>query len=349
MSEHLSLAVDAMSGDRGSESRVLAVRRFLGRHSHVRVLLVGDRQTLAPAADSLSQAFGERFELRHASQVVSMDEHPRSAMRSKKDSSMRVAIDLVKQGEAVACVSAGNTGALMAIARFVLRMSEGIDRPAILSSIPAIGGHTLMLDLGANANCTAAQLFQFGVMGSVIAREVHGIERPAVGLLNIGEEAIKGSDEIRAAGQMLTDTDLNYIGFVEGDDIFAGHVDVVVTDGFTGNVSLKTMEGAAHMLGALLREEFSRSIATRAAGVVAGPVLRSVRRKLDPRRYNGASLVGLTRIVIKSHGSADDVAFENALDTALLEVKKAVPEKISALLADFQRQSEDSQDGPRSG
>ncbi len=332
MSDYLTLAVDAMSGDRDSASRILAVRRFLKRHPHVRVLLVGNKETLGAATREWSDGFGERLALRHASQLVEMHEHPRSALRSKKDSSMRVAINLVKEGEAVACVSAGNTGALMAIARFVLKMTEGIDRPAILSSIPAIGGHTLMLDLGANADCTAEQLFQFGVMGSVIARELHGIESPAIGLLNIGEEDIKGTDEIRAAAQLLTGSDLNYIGFVEGDDIFAGHVDVVVTDGFTGNVSLKTMEGAAHMLGALLKEEFTRSFATRAAGVVAGPVLRSVRRKLDPRRYNGASLVGLTRIVIKSHGSADDIAFENALDTALLEVRKAVPEKISALL-----------------
>ncbi len=334
MSEYLSLAVDAMSGDRDFDCRVLAVRRFLERHPHVRVLLVGDAQALATSTRTLTAEFAERFELRHASQVVTMDEHPRTALRGKKDSSMRVAINLVKKGEAVACISAGNTGALMAIAHFVLKMSKGIDRPAIVSSIPAIGGHTLMLDLGANAECNATQLYQFGIMGSVIATEVHGIERPAVGLLNIGEEEIKGSDELRAAGQLMANSQLNYIGFVEGDDIFAGHVDVVVTDGFTGNVSLKTMEGAAHMLGALLREEFSRTVTTRAAGLVAAPVLEAVRRKLDPRRYNGASLIGLSRIVIKSHGSADDVAFENALDTALLEVKKAVPEKIRSLIAD---------------
>lgn len=322
-----------MSGDRAVEFRLLAVQRFLAQHRHARVLLVGDEAKLGPATAELARAFGERFELHHASQVVSMDEHPRQALRGKKDSSMRVAINLVKEGQAVACVSAGNTGALMATARFVLKMTAGIDRPAILSGIPAISGQTLMLDLGANADCSARQLFEFAVMGSVVAREVYGIARPAVGLLNIGEEEIKGTDVLRDAAAMISASDCNYIGFVEGDDIFAGPVDVVVTDGFTGNVSLKTMEGAAHMLGDLMRREFHRNWRTRIAGFLARPVLRSVRRRLDPRRYNGASLVGLTRIVIKSHGGADDVAFENALETALLEVKKAVPDQISIELA----------------
>lgn len=333
VSELLTLAVDAMSGDREVVYRIRAVERFLARHAHARVLLVGDQGQLGEATAALRQAFEQRFELRHASQVVSMDEHPRQALRGKKDSSMRVAINLVKEGAAVACVSAGNTGALMATARFVLKMTPGVDRPAILSSIPAIRGHTLMLDLGANADCDAGQLFEFAIMGSVIAREVHGIRDPAVGLLNIGEEDIKGTDVLREAAAMLTESGCNYIGFVEGDDIFSGHVDVVVTDGFTGNVSLKTMEGAAHMLGDLMRREFHRNWRTRLSGILARPVLRAVRRRLDPRRYNGASLVGLTRIVIKSHGSADDVAFENALETALLEVKKAVPDQISEDLA----------------
>ncbi len=333
MSESLTLAVDAMSGDRSVESRIIAVQRFLAHHQHVRVILVGDQATIGPAASQLQRTFAERFRFQHASQVVAMDEPPRMALRGKKDSSMRVAINLVKEGQAVACVSAGNTGALMATARFVLKMAAGIDRPAILSSIPAIGGHTLMLDLGANANCTPQQLFQFGVMGSVVAQEVHGITAPAVGLLNIGEEEIKGTDVLRDAASNMSASSLNYIGFVEGDDIFAGHVDVVVTDGFTGNVSLKTMEGAAHMLGSIMRSEFELSLYRRIAGWLARPVLRSVRHRLDPRRYNGASLIGLTRIVIKSHGSADDIAFENALETALLEVRKAVPEKISAWLA----------------
>ncbi|NNF51640.1 MAG: phosphate acyltransferase PlsX [Gammaproteobacteria bacterium] len=332
MSGLLTLAVDAMSGDRPPESRIVAVQRFLQRHQHARVILVGDEAMLGPASESVSRKFKERFEIRHASQIVGMDEHPRNALRGKKDSSMRVAVNLVKQGDAVACVSAGNTGALMATGRFVLKMAPGVDRPAILSTIPAINGHTLMLDLGANADCSAAQLFEFAVMGSVVAREVHGIAAPAVALLNIGEEEIKGTHVIREAAQMLADSSLNYIGFVEGNDIFTGKVDVVVTDGFTGNVSLKTMEGAAHLLGALMREEFRRSFATKLAGLMAGSVLRSLRRRLDPRRYNGASLVGLSRMVIKSHGGADDVAFENALETALLEVKKAVPEQISAAL-----------------
>lgn len=343
MKDFLTLAVDAMSGDRDVAFRLLAVERFLDRHTHARVLLVGDQHQLRDAGARLLGKFGARFELHHASEIVGMDEHPRQALRGKKDSSMRVAINLVKDGAAVACVSAGNTGALMATARFVLKMTPGIDRPAILSSIPAIRGHTLMLDLGANADCNARQLFEFAIMGAVIAREVHGIAQPAVGLLNIGEEEIKGSDLLREAAAMISASDCNYIGFVEGDDIFSGHVDVVVTDGFTGNVSLKTMEGAAHMLGNLMRREFQRNWRAKLSGMLARPVLRAVRQRLDPRRYNGASLVGLTRIVIKSHGSADDVAFENALETALLEVKKAVPEQISA---DLVRERERIAAGP---
>lgn len=330
MSEYLTLAVDAMSGDRPAQARIMAVQRFLENHTHTRVLLVGDKDVLEPATGALQRRFADRFALYHAGEVVAMDEPPRSALRNKKNSSMRVAIDLVKQDEAIACISAGNTGALMATARFVLRMAEGIDRPAILSTIPATSGHTLMLDLGANADCSSELLFQFAVMGTVVAREVHGIRRPAVGLLNIGEEEMKGTDVIRAAARRIASSGLNYIGFVEGDDIFSGHVDVVVTDGFTGNVSLKTMEGAAHMLGEIMRKEFQRNLFTRISGLLSRPVLRAVRHQLDPRRYNGASLVGLTRIVIKSHGAADDVAFENALETALVEVKKAVPEQISA-------------------
>ncbi len=224
----------------------------------------------------------------------------------------------------------------MATARFVLRTLPGIDRPAIISVVPAIGGHTHMLDLGANADCTAAQLFQFAVMGSVVATDIHGIARPKVGLLNIGEEDIKGNELIREAGRLLSDSDLNYIGFVEGDDIFSGDVDVVVTDGFTGNVSLKTMEGVSHMLSAYMRSEFTRNALNKLLGLLASPVLRSLKDRLDPRRYNGASLVGLTGIVIKSHGGADEFAFKNAIGTAMIEIDKGVPTQISELLRNQQ-------------
>lgn len=321
-----------MSGDHGERVTLPAALQFLSTHDQVNLIAVGDPDVLKKPLASVPGAIGERVEIVPSSQVVGMDEHPRDALRKKKDSSMRVAIDLVKEGRADACVSSGNTGALMATARFVLKTLPGIDRPAIVSAIPAIGGHTLMLDLGANSDCTAEQLSQFALMGSVIAEQVHGIERPAVALLNIGEEEIKGNDTIREAGKMLAEGPLNYIGFVEGNDIFSGDVDVVVTDGFTGNVSLKTMEGAARMLSIYMREEFSKTWINRLLGIPALPVLRSFRAKLDPRRYNGASLVGLRSIVIKSHGGADEVAFENALNTAVLEVEKSVPEQINRLL-----------------
>lgn len=320
-----------MSGDHGERATLPAALQFLRSHPEVRLVAVGDQSVLGKGLDQAPDV-QDRVEIVHTTQVVDMDEHPRDALRKKKDSSMRVAINLVQEGRAHACVSSGNTGALMATARFVLKTLPGIDRPAIVSAIPAIGGHTLMLDLGANADCTSQQLFQFAIMGSVIAEEIHGVKRPAVALLNIGQEEIKGNDTVRQAAKLLTDCSLNYIGYVEGNDIFSGHVDVVVTDGFTGNVALKTLEGAAKMLSIYIRDEFSRSWLNKILGIPALPVLRGFRAKLDPRRYNGASLVGLRNIVIKSHGGADAVAFEVALNTAVLEVQKSVPEKISKLL-----------------
>jgi glycerol-3-phosphate acyltransferase PlsX len=261
-----------------------------------------------------------------------MGEPPADALRKKKDSSMRVAINLVKEGRAAACVSAGNTGALMATSRFVLKTLPGIDRPAIISAIPAIGGHTHMLDLGANADCTPKQLVQFAVMGTVVAADIHDIASPKVGLLNIGTEEIKGSDSIRLAGKILAQSQLNYIGFVEGSDIMSGRVDVVVTDGFTGNVALKTMEGMSRMLAATTRAEIKNSVLNRIAAVAGWPLIRSLRNKLDPRAYNGASLVGLRGIVIKSHGSADALAYANAIRTAVVEIEKGVPTQIGELL-----------------
>ena len=321
-----------MSGDHGAGVTLPAAFEFLRSHPEVRLIAVGDQDTLKKAVSKVKTDLQERVEVAHASEVVGMDEDPRDALRKKKDSSMRVALNLVKGGVAQACVSAGNTGALMATARFVLKTLPGIDRPAIVSSIPAIGGHTLMLDLGANSDCTAEQLYQFALMGSVIAEEVHNIQKPAVALLNIGAEEIKGNDTVRQASKLLGVAPINYIGYVEGNDIFSGDVDVVVTDGFTGNVALKTIEGAAKMLSIYMREEFTKTWLNRLLGIPALPVLRSFRAKLDPRRYNGASLVGLRDIVIKSHGGADRLAFEVALDTAVIEVQKSVPKKITRLL-----------------
>ncbi|MEE8527738.1 MAG: phosphate acyltransferase PlsX [Gammaproteobacteria bacterium] len=330
------IAVDAMGGDKGAEVSVAGALQALEEIPSLRLKLVGGPEVLLPMLTGQSSDITDRIEVVPASEVVGMDERPRDALRKKKDSSMRVAINLVRNGDADACVSSGNTGALMATARFVLRTLPGIDRPAIISVVPAIGGHTHMLDLGANADCTAAQLFQFAVMGSVVATDIHGIARPKVGLLNIGEEDIKGNELIREAGRLLSDSDLNYIGFVEGDDIFSGDVDVVVTDGFTGNVSLKTMEGVSHMLSAYMRSEFTRNALNKLLGLLASPVLRSLKDRLDPRRYNGASLVGLTGIVIKSHGGADEFAFKNAIGTAMIEIDKGVPTQISELLRNQQ-------------
>ncbi len=330
------IAVDAMGGDKGAEVSVAGALQALEEIPSLRLKLVGGPEVLLPMLTGQSSDITDRIEVVPASEVVGMDERPRDALRKKKDSSMRVAINLVRNGDADACVSSGNTGALMATARFVLRTLPGIDRPAIISVVPAIGGHTHMLDLGANADCTAAQLFQFAVMGSVVATDIHGIARPKVGLLNIGEEDIKGNELIREAGRLLSDSDLNYLGFVEGDDIFSGDVDVVVTDGFTGNVSLKTMEGVSHMLSAYMRSEFTRNALNKLLGLLASPVLRSLKNRLDPRRYNGASLVGLTGIVIKSHGGADEFAFKNAIGTAMIEIDKGVPTQISELLRNQQ-------------
>ncbi len=326
-----TIAVDAMSGDHGALVCVPACIRFLREHSDARVLLVGDEKELGRLAAGPA-GLESRMEIVHASQVVAMDDSARDAVRHKKDSSMRVAIDLVKKGEASACVSAGNTGALMAAARFVLKTLPGIDRPAIISAIPAVGGHTHMLDLGANARCTAEQLFQFALMGSITAQEVHRLEQPRVGLLNIGEEEIKGHEIVQEAAALVASSGLNYVGFVEGNDIFHGDVDVVVTDGFTGNVALKTMEGVAKMIADLTREELTRSLFTRLQGLTAMPALRSLKARLDPRRYNGATLVGLNGIVVKSHGGADEVAFCNALETAFLEAHTDLPARISKLL-----------------
>jgi glycerol-3-phosphate acyltransferase PlsX len=268
-----------------------------------------------------------------ASEVVTMDERPQDAVRRKKDSSMRVAINLVKQGEAAACVSAGNTGALLATARYVLGMVPGIDRPAIVSAVPAAHGHTVMLDLGANPDCSAEQLVQFAVMGSVIASDLHGVDRPRVGLLNIGEEDIKGTDEIKAAHRILGTAPINYVGFVEGNQIFSGDVDVVVADGFTGNIALKTMEGLARFIGSVMREEFTASPLRKVGALAARPALRGLKTRLDPSAYNGASMVGLAGVVIKSHGGADRTAFASAVRVAVTEARNGVPAQIVDLMA----------------
>lgn len=319
-----------MGGDFGPEVTVPAARKALQTYKDIQLVLVGDESKLNPLVDQLQLQSESRLSIQHASQVVEMDESPAVAMKKKKDSSMRIAINLVKQGDADACISAGNTGALMATAKFVLKTIPGISRPAICTSLPTSKGHTHMLDLGANIDCTAEHLLQFAVMGSVLAQSVDDNPNPSIGLLNIGSEAIKGNDTVKKANLLISETSLNYAGFVEGDDIYTGKVDVVVADGFVGNVSLKTAEGLASMVNSVLKSAFKKNILTKLAALIAMPVLNSVRNTLDPRRYNGASFLGLNGIVIKSHGSADVDSFFNAIKIASIEIDKSVPQRITS-------------------
>ena len=326
----LTVALDAMGGDHGPKVVVPAALRALENHDELTLVLVGDEPEITAELERKDVALHSRLSIRHAPERVEMDELPSQALRGKRNSSMRVAVNLVKDGTAAACVSAGNTGALMATARFVLKTLPGIDRPAIISALPAVSGHTHVLDLGANVESTAEQLFQFGVMGAVLASAVDNIEQPKVGLLNIGEEEIKGNERVKEAAQLLSRSTINYAGFVEGDDIFKGTVNVVVCDGFVGNVALKTGEGVAQLIGRFAREEFKRNLLTKVVALAALPIIRRFQNRIDPRRYNGASFVGLRGIVIKSHGSADVLAFSRAIGEAVAEVRKNVPQQIAA-------------------
>jgi glycerol-3-phosphate acyltransferase PlsX len=320
-----------MGGDRGPSVSVPAAVAAAREFTDVRFTLIGRQPDLER---ELGSAFPPNVSCMFAGEVVEMTDHPREALRRKKDSSMRRAIDLVKANDAHACVSAGNTGALMAMAHFILKMLPGVERPAIISLIPSRGGHTYMLDLGANASCTPVQLCQFAVMGSVLAADLEGAHaRPRVGLLNIGAEEIKGNEIVQAAHNLLAASDLNYVGFVEGDDIFSDKVDVVVTDGFTGNVALKTMEGAARLITEALREEFGRTALRKLGYLAARPALKALRTRIDPRRYNGASMIGLKGIVIKSHGGADVFGFQRALEVAVTEARNGLPARIAERLS----------------
>ncbi len=329
----ITIALDAMGGDHGVNVTVPAALSVLNKEPELRLILVG---RIGPLQAELSRHRARRCDrllVHPAEQVVGMDEPPAQALRGKKDSSMRVAIDLVRESKAAACVSAGNTGALMAIARFVLKTLPGIDRPAIITAIPAIRGHVHVLDLGANVDCTAEQLLQFAIMGSVLISAVEGKERPRVGLLNIGEEEIKGNEVVKKTAELLRTSPVNYCGFVEGDEIYTGDVDVIVCDGFVGNIALKTSEGLAQMITHFMRQEFRRNLFTKLSGLVALPVLRAFHRRVDPRRYNGATLIGLNGTVIKSHGGADALAFEHAILEALTEARNRVPQRIAQTLS----------------
>jgi len=318
-----------MGGDHGPDIIIPAAVSALKRHPNVKLILVGDEEVLKAKLQTHQLENETRLEIHHASQQVAMDESPALALRGKKDSSMRVAINLVKEGAAAACVSAGNTGALMATAKFVLKTLRGIDRPAIISALPTTRGHTYMLDLGGNVDSSAEQLVQFAIMGSVLAKSIEGRKNPSIGLLNIGSEDIKGNEQVKKAASLLNETDLNYAGFVEGDGLYRGEVDVVVCDGFVGNIALKSSEGVVHMMKHYLRESFTRNIFTKLIGLIASPVLKHFSNQLDPRAYNGANFIGLNGIVIKSHGGADEVGFANAIHIAILEAELDVPKNIS--------------------
>ncbi len=325
----ITVAIDAMGGDHGPHVTVPAALRCLARNELLNIVLVGPMDALEAEFKARRRQIEPRLRLHHASEVVAMDEAPAYALRNKKNSSLRLAIDLVKSGEADACVSAGNTGALMATAKFVLKTLPGIERPAIATTMPTRKGRVLMLDLGANVECTAQQLLQFGIMGAMLVAATEHRPDPSVGLLNVGTEDIKGSDMVKEAADLFRASHLNFHGYVEGDDIYRGTTDVVVCDGFVGNVALKTSEGLVRMLAVLLREEFSRNLLTRLAGLIALPVLNAFKRRVDPRQYNGATLLGLRGVVVKSHGGADRFAFEQAIDTALREVQNSVLKRIT--------------------
>ena len=338
----ITVAIDCMGGDHGPHITVPSAVDYLRRDTEANVIMVGIPDAIEAELRAANSELGPRIRLHPASEVVGMDESPALALRGKKDSSMRVAINLVKTGEAQACISAGNTGALLATSRFVLKTIPGVDRPALAVILPTITGHTYILDLGANVDCTAEHLLQFGVMGASLVSSVENKLSPSVGLLNVGEEEIKGNEIVKQAAELLRHSGLNFYGNVEGNDIYKGTTDIVVCDGFVGNITLKTSEGLAQMLATYLREEFKRNLLTKLAGVIAMPVINSFKRRVDHRQYNGASLLGLRGIVIKSHCSADKYAFGFAIKRAADEVRGGMLRRISERVAELSHHSQTS-------
>jgi len=332
----ITISLDAMGGDFGADSVIPAAFEILELYDYVNLIVTGDETLLQKKLIEYQKLSSikdlSRIKIQHTTQIVGSNEAPSSALRGKKDSSMRVAINLVKEGLADASVSAGNTGALMATARFVLKMLPGIDRPAICSALPTVKGHTHVLDLGANVETSPEGLYEFAVMGAALVSALDDIAHPTVGLLNIGEEEIKGNEVVKEAAKILHKSDLNYIGYVEGDGIYMGDADVVVCDGFVGNVMLKTSEGVAKLFTHFLKQAFMRNILTKIVGLLVKPILRSLRKNIDPREYNGASFLGLQGIVVKSHGGADAYSFRRAIEVAIQEVKQNVPERITDIL-----------------
>ena len=330
----IKVSIDASGGDFGFPVTVKAGINALGIYKDLHLHFVGDEKGIKKELNqhSIYKTFLDRISITHASEVINMDDSPSTALRHKKDSSMRVAIDLIEDGTVDACVSAGNTGALMAIARFILKTIEGVDRPAIMGSFPTLNGHIHVLDLGANVDSKPETLLQFAIMGSIVVQNTENISNPTIGLLNVGVEEMKGHDKIQDTAELLKDSSLNYSGFVEGDDIFKGVVDVVVCDGFEGNIALKASEGVANMFSHLIKESFNKNLLTKLVAIFAKPVMNNFKSKVDPGKYNGASLLGLKGVVVKSHGNADVDSYFQAIKEAYLEAHAKITDKISLQL-----------------
>ena len=330
MTGSITIALDVMSGDNGPEPAILGSIKALQSIDDLRVDLVGDQDIINQALESIDMSLRERITIIHTKEFIKMDEDILSAIRNKKQSSMRLSINRVKNNEAHACVSAGNTGALMSLSKIILKTIDGIDRPAICTSLPTKKKFMQVLDLGANIECNAQNLYQFAVMGSSVVKSLEISDNPRVGLLNIGAEEFKGKDEIKLAADLLNKSNINYVGFVEGNGMFSGDYDVIVTDGFTGNIALKSIEGVAGMIKHFIKSEYNKNLYNKLSAIVSLPVMKGVKKKMDPRVYNGASFLGLNGIVIKSHGSADDFSYSNAIQTAYYESKNNLLANIKA-------------------
>lgn len=331
MSDYYTIAVDVMGGDFGPRVTIPATLDALGRHPHLSVKLIGHTEAIQPFLIGLDSDLACRIDIVHAPDTISMSAKPSQTLRTGQNSSMYKAIQLVDDGAAQACVSAGNTGALMVLGRYILRMLPGVDRPAIISSVPTAKGHCYLLDLGANVDCSAEHLLQFAIMGSVMTAAVDGIESPRVGLLNIGQEQVKGNEQVKLASRLIQEhASLNYVGYIEGDDLYAGHADVVVCDGFVGNIALKSSEGLARLINQKVQASFKRGFYRKFLALLAKPVLADLKKQMDPSRRNGASLLGLQGIVIKSHGSANRQCYGFAIEQAVKEIEQNIPRKISS-------------------
>jgi glycerol-3-phosphate acyltransferase PlsX len=333
MHQKITIALDMMSGDHGVSSSVPAAIDSIEKFDDIFLILIGDQDKINPLiSDKIKTLEDTHYKILHTKESINMDDEIISAIRGKKKSSMRLGINAVKTKDAHACVSAGNTGALMALSKIILKTIPGIDRPAICGSLPTKSGQFHMLDLGANVECSAKHLYQFSLMGSALVQSLELNNKPVIGLLNIGSEEFKGNDTIKTAGQLISKSNLNYAGFVEGDDMFSGKFDVVVADGFAGNIALKSIEGVAKVISHFIKTEFNKNIFTKLSALISLSVLKSVKQRVDPREYNGASLLGLQGVVVKSHGGADSYAFSQAINTAYYEVKNELLNKIESLI-----------------